>query len=91
MRSARKFPFPDWNERCHSPTQSQWKSIAEDLKEEVKKRKVCPFWRGRTIPSNFKSFFVDENLGGALKKIFLKNGTEGNFLQWNDLVLLINF
>jgi hypothetical protein len=42
-------------------TPGQSKAIAEDLKEEVKKRKVCPLWRGGTIPSNFKSFFAVES------------------------------
>jgi hypothetical protein len=31
-------------------------AIAEDLKEEVKKPKACPFWQERMIQSNFKSF-----------------------------------
>jgi hypothetical protein len=50
------------------------KAIAEDLKEEVKKRKAWPLWRGGTIPSNFKSFFPDVDPEGNFKRIFFKQG-----------------
>jgi hypothetical protein len=53
--------------------------IAKTLKEEVKKRKTCPFWRGGTIPSNFKSFFADVDPDGNFKKIFFKEGERGEF------------
>jgi hypothetical protein len=55
------------------------KAIAEDLKEEVKKRKICPSWRGGTIPSNFKPFFADVDPDGHFKKIFFKEGNRREF------------
>ncbi len=63
------------------PTLGRLKAIAEDLKEEVKKRKVCSLWRGGTIPSNFKSFFADVDPEGNFKKIFFKKAIEENFLH----------
>ena len=48
----------------------QWKAIAEDLREEGKKRKSCSLWREGTIPSSFKSFSVDADPDGNFKKIF---------------------
>ena len=51
------------------------------LKEEVKKRKVCPLWRGGTIPSNFKSFFADVDPEGNFKKIFFKQGDRREFFS----------
>ena len=61
------------------PTLGQMKAIAEDVKEEVKKRKVCSLWRGGTIPSNFKSFFADVDPEGNFKKIFFKEGDRREF------------
>ena len=61
------------------PTPGQLKAIAEDLKEEVKKRKSCSFWRGGTIPSNFNSFFADVDPEGNFKKIFFKEGDRREF------------
>ena len=61
------------------PTSVQLKAIVEDLKEEVKKRRVCPLWRGGTIPSNFKFFFADVDPDGNFKKIFFKEGERGEF------------
>ena len=61
------------------PTSVQLKAIVEDLKEEVKKRRVCPLWRGGTIPSNFKSFFADVDPEGNFKKIFFKEGDRRDF------------
>ena len=61
------------------PTPVQLKAIAEDLKEEVKKRKSCSLWRGGTIPSNFKSFFADVDPEGNFKKIFFKEGDRREF------------
>jgi len=61
------------------PTLGLLKAIAEDLKEEVKKRKVCSLWRGGTIPSNFKSFFADVDPEGNFKKIFFKEGDRREF------------
>ncbi len=62
------------------PTPSQLRAIAEDLKEEVKKRKgASPYWRGGTIPSNFKSFYADVDPEGNFKKIFFKQGDRREF------------
>ncbi len=60
-------------------TPGQLEAIAEDLKEEVKKRKVCPLWRGRTIPSNFNSYFADVDPEGIFKKIFFEEGDRREF------------
>ena len=54
-------------------------AIAEDLKEEVRKRKSCSLWRGGTIPSNFNSFFADVDPEGNFKKKFFKQGGKREF------------
>lgn len=61
------------------PTPGQLRAIAEDLREEIKKRKVCLLWRGGTIPSNFKSFFADVDPEGNFKKVFFKHGDRREF------------
>jgi len=61
------------------PTPGQLRAIAEDLKEEVRKRKSCSLWRGGTIPSNFNSFFADVDPEGNFKEIFFKQGGKREF------------
>ncbi len=60
-------------------TRVQIRAIADDIREEIRKRKSNPAWRGGTIPSNFKSFFAEVDPGGNFKKIFFKQGDRREF------------
>ncbi len=60
-------------------TRVQIRAIADDIREEIRKRQANPAWRGGTIPSNFKSFFADVDPEGNFKKIFFKQGGKREF------------
>ena len=70
-------PFP--------PSRGQIRVIAEDLKEEVaKRRKPDSLWAGGTVPSNFRPYFADVDPQGNFNKIFFKDGDQREFFRLSD-------